>query len=100
MNDDGYSGWKNWETWQIMLWLDNEEGSYNAYRAFARATSYSVTPSGAESFVKELMPEGTPDFDDASDYDVVDWDEIADAFNDDGEENPDDDDDDYDDANE
>lgn len=86
MNDDGYSGWANWETWQVMLWLNNEEGLYDAYTSFARATSYRVTENGAENFVKELMPEGTPDFDDASEYDAVDWDEIAAAFNEGGDD--------------
>jgi hypothetical protein len=26
---DGYQGWKNYPTWAVALWFDNEEGSYN-----------------------------------------------------------------------
>jgi len=24
-----YNGWSNYETWNVALWIDNEEGSYN-----------------------------------------------------------------------
>lgn len=24
-----YNGWRNYETWAVKLWIDNEEGSYN-----------------------------------------------------------------------
>jgi hypothetical protein len=81
MNDDTYEGWYNWETWNVMLWMNNEEPMYKAYIAFSDAVNQQVTPDGAEMFVRELMPDGTPDFDDAGEYDVVDWDEIADGMN-------------------
>jgi hypothetical protein len=30
MNDEkGYNGWKNYETWCVALWIDNEESTYN-----------------------------------------------------------------------
>ncbi len=29
MNDETCNGWTNWETWNINLWLCNEEGMYN-----------------------------------------------------------------------
>ena len=31
-----YQGWKNYETWCINLWLDNDEGLYNTYREQAK----------------------------------------------------------------
>jgi len=26
----GYNGWKNWETWNVALWVQNDEGLYRA----------------------------------------------------------------------
>jgi hypothetical protein len=31
----GYNGWSNYETWNVALWLDNDEGSYHYWRAIA-----------------------------------------------------------------
>jgi hypothetical protein len=28
----GYNGWKNYETWNVALWLGNDEGLYNLAR--------------------------------------------------------------------
>jgi hypothetical protein len=32
----GYNGWTNYETWNLALWIDNEQGSYNYWRERAR----------------------------------------------------------------
>lgn len=32
MSDKTYNGWSNYETWNVKLWIDNEEGSYNYWR--------------------------------------------------------------------
>lgn len=32
-----YNGWPNYATWNVSLWLNNEEPSYHAYRAALRA---------------------------------------------------------------
>lgn len=77
-----YQGSANWETWDVALWFGNDEGLYNAVREHhARFTANS-----AEAFVWELLPEGTPDFrgsprEVAKSYGQVDWQEIADDFN-------------------
>lgn len=31
-----YNGYKNYETWCVSLWLDNDEGNYNDVRQIAR----------------------------------------------------------------
>jgi hypothetical protein len=32
MNHQEYNGWTNYETWNVKLWIDNEEGNYNYWR--------------------------------------------------------------------
>lgn len=34
--DTSYNGWKNYETWAVALWIDNDEATYNHARFMAR----------------------------------------------------------------
>jgi hypothetical protein len=34
--DKSYNGWRNYETWNVHLWLSNEEGDWNHWRAIAQ----------------------------------------------------------------
>ena len=36
MVDKGYNGWSNYETWNVKLWIDNDEGSYEMWRERTR----------------------------------------------------------------
>jgi hypothetical protein len=38
MADEKYNGWTNYETWNVKLWIDNDEGSYNYWRDVAIST--------------------------------------------------------------
>lgn len=55
---ESYNGWANWETWNVALWIGNDEGLYRlarqyrnqGYRAFAeclRELNVTETPDGA-----------------------------------------------------
>jgi hypothetical protein len=37
-----YNGWSNYETWNVALWLDNEQGTYNMTREVVRVSPSSV----------------------------------------------------------
>lgn len=36
MSDKKYNGWTNYETWNVKLWMDNEESSYGHYVSMAQ----------------------------------------------------------------
>ena len=53
MTDTTYNGWANYETWNVALWLQNDEGLYNFarryddYSKFVSAIGFgSETPDG------------------------------------------------------
>lgn len=95
LENAGYNGWTNYETWAMALWIDNDEGSYNESRDIVRraqATSptdaYGTERTRAADALKEWA-EG-PYYDAAesisgtvfadllgSAWEQVDWYEIA-----------------------
>lgn len=59
-----YNGWKNWQTWNVALWLGNDEGLYRAWRervATRITCGKCITAQWARCVVRDLLPEGTPD---------------------------------------
>jgi len=67
--DDGYNGWENWETWNVALWMGNDESLY-------RATKRCYSADNLRETLTTWMGDKTPDMDDASDMDDVNWDEL------------------------
>lgn len=79
MSDKTYNGWTNWSTWQINLWLDNEEPWYRAKQSFLRSGN-NITEASVEAFCEDMFGgKATPDMD-PSDWSEVNWDELAEAF--------------------
>lgn len=59
-----YNGWTNWATWNVELWIDNEEPWYRAKIRFIDRTDADLIDNiSVRKFItEELMPEGSPDF--------------------------------------
>jgi hypothetical protein len=77
VNED-YNGWTNWETWNVDLWMTNEEPNYD--HLYREANSLTLDGSDAERIVQEVYPDGTPDMD-PGEMDNVNWDELAASWN-------------------
>src|SRR5207237_6827289 len=92
----GYNGWTNYETWNVALWIDNEQGSYNHRRELAREAcvnaeagrSFTRKESATQilaGLLKEWIEEGNPVAKQASVYadlvnaalSEVNWHELA-----------------------
>ena len=68
---ENYNGYKNYFTWNLKLWMDNDEHSYNAYRAAAREIiaenpdklqAVGVLADQLKNGVEESAPELEPSF--------------------------------------
>jgi hypothetical protein len=78
MTTQEYNGWTNRETWNVALWFGNDYGLYQSVKEHPNR----FTAQTAKRFVQELLPDGTPDFRiGRAEYAKVDWQEIADDFN-------------------
>lgn len=94
---DKYSGWSNYETWAVALWIDNESSSYDYWRERAREVLKAAkvkhetynTPREEATYrlanmIEAEVKDGAPDLG-ASMYgdllnaslSMVDWQEIA-----------------------
>lgn len=98
-SDTTYNGWKNYPTWNVHLWLTNDEGLYSYCLEIVRESRKSESKydvpqrvylaDSLKDLVRETEEDGglLPDLGAslASDLlgyalDCVDWFEIADAF--------------------
>ncbi len=51
MNAKEYNGWYNYETWNVKLWIDNEEGSHRYWRETAQQ-AWNDAGNGLSAYAK------------------------------------------------
>ena len=54
MIEQTYNGWKNYETWNVTLWIQNDEGLYNLACSFAKLANNSGTKIDYNKFLPIL----------------------------------------------
>ncbi len=54
MTDTSYNGWKNYETWNVALWIGNDEGLYSIAKESGDYDTFMET-------MRELGSVETPD---------------------------------------
>ena len=71
MSDNTYNGWANCETWNVALWLGNDEGLYRLSRRFV---SYKDLADALEDMGTLSTPDGASYKDDDLDtYALDEW---------------------------
>lgn len=64
-----FNGHKNWNHWNVSLWINNDEGLYNLARSFVRRSSNRQ--EAAESMLRELADCGLTKTPDGAPYSVT-----------------------------
>ena len=56
---DTYNGWKNYETWNVALWIQNDESFYNIAKDAARYRNpFDNFIASVESCGSQMTPDG------------------------------------------
>jgi hypothetical protein len=78
--DTKYNGWTNRQTWNVALWIGNDEGLYNMARAIARRCNEDDSPY--EAFANEMRELGATETPDRVAYNdsALDIDELDDMM--------------------
>ena len=64
-----YNGHKNWNHWNVSLWINNDEGLYNMARDYVRAYRYGKLPA-AMAMLRDLQDMGVTKTPDGAPYSV------------------------------
>jgi hypothetical protein len=67
-----YNGWANYETWNVALWIQNDEGIYDTARMFRhRANPYSAFVDSMRQCGFHKTPDGVLYRDQSIDHDEL-----------------------------
>ena len=55
MQTENYNGWKNWATWNVALWIQNDQSLYTAAK---ECRTYSSLVNILEEFGRIETPDG------------------------------------------
>ena len=76
-DEQGFNGWRNWETWNVALWINNDRGLYSIAQNF----KYEDDPY--MEFKKWMLVEDRPAYEKQLCYQTPDgalyWDEVVDT---------------------
>jgi len=86
MSDKTYTGWTNYETWNVKLWLDNDEGSHYFMREVIEDNWEPEYPWRAGEALRDALADTMPDLSGTmwgdllnAAWEEVNWTEIATA---------------------
>lgn len=86
--NSNYNGWTNYATWNVNLWLTNEEGSYSYMMEQARTAASAQYPvSTLADVIRDYVEDNAPELPASIYSDLLQWaiqqanyEEIAAAF--------------------
>jgi len=88
MENERYNGWKNYETWNVSLWIDNDQGLYERAREIVNNNNWKHNCDCwdcMKEFVEEWIEFDEMEASCAKDLlgaalSKVDWKEICDSY--------------------
>jgi hypothetical protein len=92
MTAERYNGWTNYATWNVVLWIDNDERSYTRKNQWIKEFSGRIDARLAEEIAEDCLGgKKTPDFEVDSEsigyrWKDVNWSEIAAHWSDEHEQ--------------